>query len=71
MTPHQILAAVIDGTLFGMVECDVCVPDELQDHFTEMQPIFKNTTVTRDNIGPFMRQYAEEHDIMSAPHARG
>ena len=67
MTQHQILAAVIDGTLFGMVECDVCVPEERQDHFAEMQPIFKNTTVTRDNIGPFMRQYAEEHDIMSAP----
>ena len=67
MPQHHILAAVIDGTLFGMVECDVCVPEELQDHFAEMQPIFKNTTVTRDNIGPFMRQYAEEHDIMSTP----
>ena len=50
-----------------MVECDVCVPRELQDHFAEMQPIFKNTTVTRNDIGPFMRDYAEEHDIMSAP----
>ena len=67
MTQHQILAAVVDGTLFGMVECDVCVPRELQDHFAEMQPIFKNTTVTRNDIGPFMRDYAEEHDIMSAP----
>ena len=32
-----------------------------------MQPIFKNTTVTRNDIGPFMRDYVEEHDIMSAP----
>ena len=67
MTQHQILAAVVDGTLFGMVECDVCVPRELQDHFAKMQPIFKNTTVTRNDIGPFMRDYAEEQDIMSAP----
>ena len=67
MTQHQILAAMVDGTLFGMVECDVCVPRELQDHFAEMQPIFKNTTVTRNDIWPFMRDYAEEHDIMSAP----
>ena len=50
-----------------MVECDVRVPEHLQDHFAEMQPIFNNTTVTRDDIGPFMRQYAEEHDIMSTP----
>ena len=67
MTHHQIITAVIDGTLFGMVECDVCVPGELQDHFAEMQPIFKNTMVTRNDIGPFMRDYAEEHDIMSTP----
>ena len=67
MTQQQILAAVVDGTLFGMVECDVRVPDELQDYFSEMQPVFKNTSVTRDDIGPFMRQYAEEHDILTKP----
>ena len=67
MTQQQIITAVVDGTLFGMVECDVRVPSELRAHFAEMQPIFKNTTVTRDDIGPFMRQYAEEHNIMSTP----
>ena len=67
MTEQHILAAVIDGTLFGMVECDIHVPEHLQDHFAEMQPVFKNVTVNRDDIGPFMRQYAEENDIMSAP----
>ena len=51
MTQQQILAAVVDGTLFGMVECDVRVPDELQDYFSEMQPVFKNTSVTRDDTG--------------------
>ena len=67
MTQQQIITAVVDGTLFGMVECDVRVPEHLQDHFADMQPVFKNVTVTRDDIGPFMRQYAEENDIMSAP----
>ena len=67
MTQQQILAAVVDGTLFGMVECDVRVPEELQDYFSEMQPVFKNASVTRDEIGPFMRQYVEEHDILSKP----
>ena len=33
MTQQQILAAVIDGTLFVIVECDVRVPEELQDYF--------------------------------------
>ena len=67
MTQQQILAAVVDGTLFGMVECDVRVPDELKYYFSEMQPVFKNTSVTRDDIEPFMRQYAEEHDILTKP----
>ena len=67
MTQQQILAAVVDGTLFGIVECDVRVPEELQDYFSEMQPVFKNASVTRDDIGPFMRQYAEEPDILSKP----
>ena len=30
-----------------------------------MQLVFKNASVIRDDIGPFMRQYAEEHDILS------
>ena len=67
MTQSEILADVVNGTLFGMVECDVHVPPDLRKHFSEMQPIFKNVTVSRDDIGPFMRQYAEENDIMSAP----
>ena len=67
MTDQQILAAVIDGTLFGMIECDIHVPPELRPYFSEMQPIFKNANVSRDDIGPFMRQYAEENDIMSTP----
>ena len=67
MTEQQILAAVIDGTLFGMTECDIHVPPELRPYFSEMQPIFKNANVSRDDIGPFMRQYAEENDIMSTP----
>ena len=67
MTQNEILAPVIDGTLFGMIECDIHVPPELRPYFSEMQPIFKNANVSRDDIGPYMRQYAEEHDIMSTP----
>ena len=67
MTQKQIIAAVVDGTLFGEIECDIRVPSELRAHFAEMQPIFKNAMVTRDDIGPFMQQYAVDHDIMSTP----
>ena len=67
MTSQQILRGVCDGTIFGLIECDVCVPEELREHFGEMQPVFKNIHLTRDDLGPFMRRYAEEHDIMTTP----
>ena len=67
MTQNEILAAVIDGSLFGAIVCDIRVPPELRPYFSEMQPIFKNANVSRDDIGPYMRQYAEENDIMSTP----
>ena len=67
MTSQQILSGVRAGTVFGMIECDICVPEELREHFAEMQPVFKNTRLTLDDLGPFMRQYAEELNIMTTP----
>ena len=66
MTQKQIIAAAVDGSLFGAIVCDIRVPSELRAHFAEMQPIYKNTMVTRDDIGPSMQQYAIDHDIMSS-----
>ena len=67
LTTGEILKAVCDGTLFGLVECDVREPDDLRYRFPEMQPIFKNTCITCDDLSPFMRRYAEENDIMTRP----
>ena len=58
MTSQQILTDVRAGALFGMIRCDVGVPEELRAHFAEMQPIFKNIDLTRDDLGPFMLRYA-------------
>ena len=71
MTSHEILSGVHAETVFGLIECDVCVPEALREHFAEMQPVFKNIRLTRDDLEPFMRRYAEEHNIMATPHARG
>ena len=67
MTSQQILSGVRAGTVFGLIECDLCVQEALREHFAEMQPVFKNIRLTRDDLGPFMRRYAEEHDIMATP----
>ena len=67
MTSQQILSGVRAGTVFGLIECDLCVPEALREHFAEMQPVLKNIRMTRDDLGQFMRRYAEEHNIMATP----
>ena len=49
------------------LECDIHVPEHLREKFSEMCPVFKNTEISRDDIGEFMKAYAEENDIMSRP----
>ena len=56
-----------DGRLFGFVKCDIEVPDQLKDYFSEMTPIFKNTDVSLKDIGEFMQEYAKDHSINDVP----
>lgn len=67
LTHNQILHAVLDEKLFGVVECDIGVPDDLKEKFSEMCPIFKNTEISREDIGDYMRGFAEENEIMPRP----
>ncbi|XP_078681083.1 uncharacterized protein LOC144916013 [Branchiostoma floridae x Branchiostoma belcheri] len=67
MTEERVLQAVRSGQLFGAVECDIEVPADLKSHFSEMPPIFKNVDISIDDIGDYMKAYAEEHNLMSKP----
>ncbi len=65
MRPVDILQAVIDHEFFGMVECDVEVPESWPsgyeremsplEYFSEMSPIFCNTEVKMEDMSPSMR----------------
>ena len=46
---------------------DIRVPEHLKEKFSEMCPIFKNTNISRDDIGDFMKAYAEEYNTMAQP----
>ena len=61
------MQAIIDGRLFGYVQCDIEVPEHLRDYFSNFPPIFKNTAVSDDDIGNLMKQYAEKENIMVQP----
>ena len=41
LTKEQIIQAVVDERIFGVVECDIQVPEHLKSKFAEMCPIFK------------------------------
>ena len=64
---EDLLALVKEGTVFGMVQCDIEVPAERREYFSEMQPIFKNTLMTRDHLGTVMREFAELNGILKQP----
>jgi len=66
-TKHGIIKRIKDGSLFGMVECDIHVPDSLREHFSEMTPIFKNTEIAKDDIGETMRTYADTNNLLNQP----
>ena len=50
------------SSFFGVVECDLSVPD-VREHFSEFCSIFKNTLVSREEIGETMREFAKKNNI--------
>ena len=64
MTQWEMLKYIQDGSLFGLVECDLRIPPHLTHTFEEMPPIFKNVQITRDDIGEHMKQYSEREGLM-------
>ena len=67
LTEQQLLEGIKKGNLFGYVQCNTEVPEKLIGNFANFPPIFKNTLVSKNNIGDLMKTYAEEEGIMSQP----
>ena len=55
------------GKLFGYVQSDLEVPEELKTNFANFPPITKNTNVGRHDIGLLMKNYAEKERILCQP----
>ena len=54
-------------SLFGFVQCDIHVPEQLREQFAKLFPIFKNINVWRQDIGPLMWKYAKKVGLMNQP----
>jgi len=59
LTQEKIIRQVQNGTLFGMLLCDIETPEELKPKFEEFCPVFIYTMVSRDDICEHMCEYAE------------
>ena len=67
LSEEQLLQQILDGRLFGYVQCDIEVPEHLRDYFSNFPPIFKNTVVSKDDIDNLMKEYAEKEGTMPQP----
>ena len=67
VTQALIIEKVKRGEFFGFVQCDIYVPDHLQPYFSDLPPIFKNTNVSRDDIGEHMNKYCIENKLLAQP----
>ena len=67
ITQDVLIQSIESGLLFGLVQCDIHVPDVLRDRFFEMPPIFKNTDIHRKDIGRHMRKYCKQNNLLKTP----
>ena len=67
LTEQQLLEGMKKGNLFGSVQGDIEVPENLRENFANFPPVFKNILVSKKDIGDLMKTYAEERGIRSQP----
>ena len=64
LSQQEILDKVKTGRFFGLVQCSLHTPDHLKEKFSDLPPIFKNTEISIDDIGPHMREYCLENNLL-------
>ena len=67
LAAEQLLEEIKKGKYSGYVQCDIEVPENVRSKFNIFPPLFKNTLVSRSDIGDLMKNYAEEERLLSQP----
>ena len=65
LSEERLMQEIKGRKLFGYAQCDLKVPEHLKAYFANFPPIFKNTVVSRNDIGDLMKDYTEKEGIMS------
>ena len=61
---NKILGGVKNGTLYGFLLVAIHTLNHLKKKYKNFPLITKITFVSRDHIGEYMRNIAEEHDLL-------
>ena len=64
---ESLLEQIRSGKLFGYVQFDIEVPEELIKKFANFPTIFKNTKVGRHDIGLLIKDYTEKEGLLRQP----
>ena len=67
LSEQQLLQHIDNGSLFWYVQCDLSVLKHLQSYFQHFPPIFKNCFVSEDDIGEYMKSYADQQGLLPQP----
>ena len=67
LSTDSILTKIKDGYLFGCVQCNLVVPDELKSKNGKLPPFFKNTEIGRNDFGNYMKNYTIENEMLKHP----
>ena len=67
MNDVDLVHLVRQGKFFGMVRCDIEVPECDRERWADMPPIFKNVEVSINDIGPLMAAFCRRNDLMKTP----
>ena len=59
----DLLEKLQEHKVFGIVVCDIRVPDELKDYFSDFAPIIKHANISYEDIGDYMQNVANRMGI--------
>ena len=59
-----------DGSLFGYLQCNLVVPNELKSKFENFYLIFKNTKRGKNIFEDYLKNYAIENEMLQHPKRR-
>ena len=60
LAAEQLLKEISEGNLLGYVQCGIEIIENRRSNFVNFPPTFKNTVVSKSDIGDLMKNYAEE-----------